>query len=153
MTSVGRAPALTRQERIERMRARTWVLHILYQWESTDPRRPLADVMEETLARRRVATGRVPLVRRHVAAVSEHMEDVDRALLEAMDNWRLERLSRVDRAILRLAVAEMLYLDDVPPKVGIQEGVRLAGQYGGHDSPRFVNGVLDAVLRSIGDAS
>ena len=78
---------------------------------------------------------------------------MDRALLEAMENWRLDRLSRVDRAILRLAVAEMLFLEDVPPKVAVQEGIRLAGQYGGHNSPRFVNGVLDAVLRSLGDRS
>ncbi len=147
------APALTRQERIQRTRARSWVLHILYQWESTDPHRPLAEVMEETLRRRRVAVDRVPLVRRHVTALADHQAEVDRALLEAMENWRLDRLSRVDRAILRLAVAEMLFLEDVPPKVAVQEGIRLAGQYGGHNSPRFVNGVLDAVLRSLGDRS
>jgi N utilization substance protein B len=65
-----------------------------------------------------------------------------------MENWRLDRLSRVDRSVLRLAITELLFLEDVPPKVAVQEGVRLAGQYGGDDSPRFVNGVLDAVLRS-----
>ena len=147
------APALTWQERIQRTRARSWVLHILYQWESRDPGRPLAEVMEETLKRRRVAADRVPLVRRHVAALADHQAEVDHALLEAMENWRLDRLSRVDRAILRLAVAEMIFLEDVPPKVAIQEGIRLAGQYGGHGSSRFVNGVLDAVLRSLGDRS
>ncbi|MSR22543.1 MAG: transcription antitermination factor NusB [Gemmatimonadetes bacterium] len=153
MSSSERAPALTRQERIERMRARSWVLHILYQWESTDSRRSLEQVMEDTLQRRRVAHGRVPFIRRHVEALARHMVEVDRAIAGAMENWRLDRLPRVDRAVLRLSVAELLFMDDVPPKVGIQEGIRLAGQYGGHDSSRFVNGVLDAVLRTLGAPS
>lgn len=140
---------LTRRERIERMRARSWVLQILYLWESLGCERPLDEVMEETLERRHIAEERVPLVRRHVAALSDHMGEVDDALSLAMENWRLDRLSRVDRAVLRLSTAELLFMKDVPAKVAVQEGVRLSGQYGGHDSPRFVNGVLDAILRTL----
>jgi N utilization substance protein B len=66
-----------------------------------------------------------------------------------VDNWRLERLSTLDRAVLRLAGTEMLFLDGVPPKVSIQEAIRLAEQYGGPDSPRFVNGVLDALYKGL----
>jgi N utilization substance protein B len=130
------------------MRARSWVLNILYQWESVGGSRSLADVAEDVLRRRRVARDRVDLIRRHVAALDEHLGEVDEVLGRAMENWRLDRLSRVDRSVLRLAITELLFLEDVPPKVAVQEGVRLAGQYGGDDSPRFVNGVLDAVLRS-----
>jgi len=53
--------------------------------------------------------------------------------------------------VLRLAAAELLFFDEVPPKVSIQEGIRLAEQYGGVDSPRFVNGVLDALYKRLGE--
>jgi transcription termination factor NusB len=55
----------------------------------------------------------------------------------------------MDRAVLRLGAAELLFLDDIPPRVSLQEAVRLAEQYGGADSPRFVNGVLDAFYRRV----
>ena len=60
-----------------------------------------------------------------------------------------------ERAILRevLAAAELLFVDEVPPKVSIQEGIRLAEQYGGPDSPRFVNGVLDALYKGLDEGA
>ncbi|NIQ57710.1 MAG: transcription antitermination factor NusB, partial [Gammaproteobacteria bacterium] len=64
-----------------------------------------------------------------------------------LTNWRLDRLSAIDRNVLRLAAAEMLFFDDVPPLVSIQEAVQLAEKYGTGESPRFVNGVLDALMR------
>jgi len=79
--------------------------------------------------------------------LQDNLPDVDRALQSALENWRLERLSVMDRSILRLAATELLYLEDIPPKVSIQEGIHLAEAYGGKDSPRFVNGVLDALYK------
>ena len=90
---------------------------------------------------------RLPYVRQLLGLVDEHLPELDRQLHDALENWRLERLSAIDRAVLRLAAAELLYVDEVPPKVTIQEGIRLAEQYGGPDSPRFVNGVLDALYK------
>jgi len=103
--------------------------------------------MLDTFRTRRVAPGRVPTVRAHVKRIEEHLEEVDRILGAAVDNWRLDRLSRIDRSVLRLSATEMLFDPDVPERVALKEGIRLAGQYGGPSSPRFVNGVLDAVLR------
>jgi N utilization substance protein B len=80
--------------------------------------------------------------------LQDHLPEVDRTLISALDNWRLERLSVMDRSILRLAATELLFLDEIPPKVSIQEGIHLAEAYGGKDSPRFVNGVLDALFKS-----
>ena len=89
----------------------------------------------------------VPIPRWSAATLDEHLREIDRALQDALENWHLSRLSSIDRGILRLAAAEMLFLDGIPPKVSIQEGIRLAEQYGGQDSPRFVNGVLDALYK------
>ena len=139
--------SLDRRERIDRMRARSWVLQILYLAETQDSGHPLSDAMDTVFRTRSVSPQRVPFVVRHVEVLDRHLEQIDGAIRDSMDNWRLERLSRVDRAVLRLAVAELFFPGDVPPKVAIQEGIRLAGQYGSGDSPRFVNGVLDAVYK------
>jgi N utilization substance protein B len=113
-----------------------------------DPRPSVGAAIETVFRTRHVAPSRKDLVRRHLTLVEDHLPAIDAVLQAAMDNWRLERLSRVDRSVLRLATAELLFSLDVPEKVALQEGVRLAGQYGAEESPRFVNGVLDAVYRT-----
>jgi N utilization substance protein B len=96
---------------------------------------------------RRIAPRRVPYVRQLLAALDEHLPEIDRILQRALQNWRLDRLSAIDRAVLRIGAAELLFSEDIPPKVAIQEAIRLAEAYGGQDSPRFVNGVLDALYK------
>jgi len=135
-------------ERIDRSRARAWVLQIHYRWESEGARGTLADALRDTMQTRHVSPKRLPYVRRVVAVLDGHLREIDDALRSALDNWRLERLSAMDRAVLRIATAEILHLEDVPPKVAIQEAIRLAEAYGGAESPRFVNGVLDALYKS-----
>ena len=85
-----------------------------------------------------------------MARLDEHLPEIDRALAGALDNWSLERLSSIDRGVLRIGAAELLFDDEIPPKVAIQEAIRLAEAYGGNDSPRFVNGVLDALFKRDG---
>ncbi len=138
---------LERRERIDRSRARAWALQIHYRWEAGSRSGTLRNALVETAATRRMAPARVPYVRRLLTTLDEHLPDVDRALVAALENWRLERLSHIDRGVLRIAAAEMLYFDDIPPKVSIREAIQLAEQYGGNDSPRFVNGVLDALFK------
>ena len=83
-----------------------------------------------------------------VEGVSSHLEEIDEKLMASSENWALDRMPVVDRAILRLAVFEMLYVDEVPVSVSINEAVELAKAYGGEDeSSRFVNGVLGRISR------
>jgi N utilization substance protein B len=135
------------RERIDRSRAREWALQIHYRWESEGKANSLRDALVQTLGTRRISPARLPYVRLVLSAIDDHLQGIDRALAMALDNWRLERVSSLDRAVLRIAAAEILYLDEIPPKVSIQEGIRLAEAYGGEDSPRFVNGVLDALYK------
>ena len=137
----------SRRERIDRIRARAWALQILYRWEATGGEESLRDTLVDTTATRRISPARLPYVRAVLSAVDGQLSEVDAWLERALDNWRLERLAVVDRALLRLAATEMLFMEDIPPRVSIQEAVRLAEQYGGPESPRFVNGVLDALYR------
>lgn len=85
-----------------------------------------------------------------VRGVEAHQDDIDERLEEASENWALSRMPIVDRSILRLAVYEMFHRDDVPVSVSINEAVELAKDFGGEeDSPRFVNGVLGRIARSM----
>jgi N utilization substance protein B len=83
---------------------------------------------------------------RLVSAVSRHRAEIDAELEDVTTNWRLERLGAIERSVLRLAAAE-LRDPATPPRVVIQEAVRLAERFGSEQSARFVNGVLDALAR------
>ena len=84
-----------------------------------------------------------------IAGVSDHAADIDARLARTSENWAVDRMPVVDRAILRIAVYEMLYVDEVPVSVAINEAVELAKLYGGEDdSSRFVNGVLGRIARA-----
>ncbi|MGH7409256.1 MAG: transcription antitermination factor NusB [Candidatus Methylomirabilales bacterium] len=82
-----------------------------------------------------------------VRGVAERGEIIDAAIQGVAEHWAFERLALVDRNILRLAAYELLFCEDIPPKVAINEAIELAKAFGGEESGRFVNGLLDA-LRS-----
>ena len=101
------------------------------------------------LLRERIADGHPPVPEhtvRLVEGVAEHSARID-ALIDAhASNWSIDRLPDVDRAILRMAVYELLWADDVPDAVVIDEAVELAKALSTDDSPAFINGVLGAIL-------
>lgn len=130
----------------ERSKARGWALRILYAWDSRDDT-PLEVVLDEFLSHRRIAPERRAYIRRVVQAVAADPEGLDAAIERSLTNWRLHRLATIDRNILRLAAAEMLRMEDIPPRVSIQEALTLAERYGTEQSPRFINGVLDALMQ------
>ena len=87
---------------------------------------------------------------RLIDGVDEKMLALNARLASTSENWKLDRMPVVDRCILRLAAYEMLYVDEVPVSVAINEAVELAKGFGGEDeSPRFVNGVLGRIARQI----
>lgn len=85
-----------------------------------------------------------------VAAASEHTAQIDALIASASKNWRIDRMSRVDRNILRLGACELLAFRDVPVKVVINEAVELAKRFGTAESSAFVNGVLDRIAGAAG---
>ncbi|HEX6371827.1 MAG TPA: transcription antitermination factor NusB [Longimicrobium sp.] len=133
-----------------RSRARGWALQALYAWEQRGAAAEMGmPVLQDLFASLRVSPANRPYAEILVRLVGQNLEKIDRTITEALTNWRLERLAVVDRAILRLGTAEMMFVDDVPPRMCIREMVQLAEKYGTADSPRFVNGVLDAVMRRV----
>jgi N utilization substance protein B len=81
--------------------------------------------------------------------ITDNLEQVDGMIAEAASNWRIARIAATDRNLLRIAVFEMLKMEDVPPQVAINEALEIAKRFAGEDSPKFINGVLDAVRSKI----
>ncbi len=135
--------------RIDRTRARAWALQIHYQWDVGERKGTVVEALEAVVAMRRVAESRMPYLRRLMAELDVRGDELDELLEVALDNWRMERLALLDRGILRIAAAELICFDEIPPKVSIQEAVRLAERYSGPESPGFVNGVLDALYKRV----
>lgn len=82
-------------------------------------------------------------------AVQNNLEDIDKLIEDSTEDWTVSRLARMDRSILRLAVGEMKYVDDVDYSTSIDEAVELAKHFAGDDSYKFINGVLGAVVKKL----
>ncbi|MDD5108048.1 MAG: transcription antitermination factor NusB [Candidatus Omnitrophica bacterium] len=80
-----------------------------------------------------------------LGGVIGHMQEIDRKISKYAANWQLERMAFVDRNIMRLGCFELLYREDIPPKVAINEAVELAKKYSGTESGKFVNAILDQI--------
>ena len=129
-------------------RARARALQALYAWDlrGGEPLDRVASQVWDDLA---IAPDERAFASRIVRGIISDAAEIDEALRDVTTNWRLERLGAVERAVLRIAAAE-LRRGDPPPRVTIQEAVRLAERYGSAQSARFVNGVLDALARKMG---
>lgn len=123
----------------ERRKARHQALHILYQREIT------GETIGEILGRcgwSEEDGEPLPFTRELLSGVEVHQAQLDGAIEGISENWVLSRMPIVDRNILRMAAYEILFDDDIPDSVSINEAVEMAKVYGGDDSSKFVNGIL-----------
>ena len=81
--------------------------------------------------------------------IFQHAIDVDELIKNRSKNWDFDRITLIDKLILRMALVEMIYMDEIPPKVSIAEGVEIAKQFSTEDSSGFINGILDAVYNEM----
>jgi transcription antitermination protein NusB len=143
-----------------RRRAREFALQILYQ---LDVQEQLSDeqaigMFWKSFAATAEAEGALavdlgdiqPFAEKLVRGVREHLAEIDGQIQSASKNWRLERMARVDRNLLRLALYELKFVDDVPAKVAINEAIEIAKRYGTSESSAFVNGILDRCREELG---
>ncbi|HEX7651200.1 MAG TPA: transcription antitermination factor NusB [Candidatus Paceibacterota bacterium] len=134
--------------------ARSVVLQTLFEWDTT---RASADATHDILARNKAEFGGdgadEPFMETLLAGVLAKKEDLDLIIAKAAPDWPLEKIAPVDRNILRMGLFELLFSDrsQVPAKVAINEAIELAKTFGGDSSGRFVNGVLGAVYKEMGE--
>ena len=132
-------------------KARETVLRMLFQWElgKDEPER----VKQSYWQRSRADSPLRTISNSLFDQVLERREAIDRLLGVHAEHWRLERMSAVDRNILRLAVSEFLTRSDVAPAVAINEALEIARRYSTDESVGFINGVLDAIRRELSGAA
>jgi len=84
-----------------------------------------------------------------VSKVVGHRKEIDFTLQKYSEHWTLDRMTVIDRNILRLGVCELMYSQTIPPKVAINEAVEIAKKYGSEESPDFINGILDKIFKEM----
>ncbi len=87
--------------------------------------------------------------KRLVLGVLEHCQELDRLIEKYSENWRLDRINIIERNILRMALFELLYCEEIPPKVTMNEAIDLGKRYGSEDSGGFINGILDRIQNEV----
>lgn len=108
-----------------------WAAH-----DDEGPRDPAADAFAREL----------------IVGVQQHQAEIDQLIEAQSHNWRLERMQRIDRNVLRIGVFELQHLADIPRKVTINEAVELAKNFGNEASSAFINGLLDRIAGTVGKA-
>ena len=134
-----------------RSRGRAYALQVLYALDLNERPSP-ADEIETVLRLFASDLGElepasIDFARQLVCTARESLDSIDESITDVSRNWRLDRMSRVDRNILRLATFELRDSPEVPIKVVINEAVELAKRFGAHESPAFVNGLLDRIAQ------
>jgi N utilization substance protein B len=92
-------------------------------------------------------------IRKLILGVLESLSVLDGTISKVSHHWSIERMARVDRNLLRLAVYEMLFCDEIPVNVTINEAIEIAKRFGGEESPGFINGILDTIAKKIEEIS
>jgi len=130
-----------------RRRAREIALQVLYQREFDHGE--IEEALDLFRNNFEALKGAMDFSERLVKGVEQHREDLDRIIEQYSSHWKVDRMTHVDRTILRIATYELLYCDDIPTKVAINEAIDIGKKYGSEDSGAFINGVLDKVQSEV----
>ena len=129
-----------------RRKAREYGLQALYMHEVADT--PLEDMLKLDWVEREIPDDIRDFSIALITGTLERSDEIDDRIRRFSRNWKLERMTIVDRCILRMTIFEMLFMPDIPVAVTINEGIELGKLYGGEGSGQFINGILDAIKNS-----
>ena len=130
----------------KRTQAREYALQLLYQIDLTGGN--LEEVFKDFWQSNPSSADIREFSERVTRGALAHKKEIDETIIRYTENWNLDRMAVVDRNVLRLATFELLYAEDIPPKVTINEAVNMAKKYSQVESGKFVNGVLDKISHS-----
>ena len=130
----------------KRSKAREYALQILYQLDVTRAQAP--QILQDFWAVHPAPADVRAFATQVVEGTVEHLAQINQLIARHANNWDITRMAIVDRNILRLGAYELLYLDEVPVKVCLNEAVELAKRFGDEESSKFVNGILDTIHKT-----
>jgi N utilization substance protein B len=131
----------------KRRKARESTLQILFQLEFND--RGLENIFDSFWQEKKASREIKEYCQWLVEGIVSHRERIDRLIQSVSENWRLDRMALVDRNVLRVAVFELLYEENLAPAIVIDEAIEVSKKYSSEESATFVNGILDAVRKKI----
>src|SRR3989338_10882244 len=129
--------------------SRTIDMQSLYEWDFHNKRKPLTEITNQNVSQLAPGMEDEKFVYDLVSGVEKNIDKIDEIISKTATDWPLDQISPVDRSILRLGVYELMFSNEVPPKVAINEAVELGKTFGGSSSGKFVNGVLGTLFRQI----
>ena len=132
----------------KRRSSRELALKFLYQFELNEG--DLDEQINLFLVRNASPEDVESFMKELVVSLIDKMEEIDEIIQKFSDHWILDRMTVIDRNILRMGTCELLFIFSTPPKVVINEAIDIAKKYGNEDSPEFINGILDKVYKEIG---
>lgn len=131
---------------ITRRKLREKVLQILYAYELSNDS---LEVMFEDLLQEVIDEESKEFVKSLTLLTIKHRDEYDEMIKQVVKNWEIQRIAVIDRLLIRMATCEMLHFPDIPPKVSINEVIEIAKRYSTDQSDKFINGVLDAILKKL----
>ena len=132
----------------KRTEAREYALQLLYKYDITAE--PVTELDLFWVEDKEIAPPVNDFALQLVSGAIKHQEQIDKKISGFAANWELKRMAAVDRNVLRLGAFELLYLEDIPAKVSINEAVDLAKKYSGEEAGKFANGILDSIKKDCG---
>jgi len=129
-----------------RRKARELALQAMFQSEFT--KKPTLEQLTLLVENFQVNKKALPYAVAILEGIADHMVEIDQLIAKHAENWRLDRMSPVDRNIIRIAVYELIYCKDVPETVSINEAIEIAKKFSTNDAKSFINGILDAIVKS-----
>jgi N utilization substance protein B len=126
--------------------ARELAMKVLYRYEEGDT--DLQGILHAVLDEKSYAENDKMFSKQLVEKTIDNLVEIDKNIVKVLKNWPYDRISVIDKTILRIGACEILYFDDIPSQVSINEAIEISKKYGGKDSGRFINGILDAVKKN-----
>ena len=130
---------------MKRKEERELVFKALYSLHM-DPN-PIDKIIDDVISLNDISGEISEYVKISIANIIKHKDEVDAIIERFLSNWDFKRVSPIDISLLRLAIGEMLYSSDIPPEVSINEVIELSKKYSNDNAPKFINGILDSVLK------
>ena len=125
-------------------------MQTLYEWDfyKQDDKK-ITEFIKENMQEFAKSNDGIDFVKEEVTGVIEKIKEIDQVIEKAAPEWPLDQIAMVDRNILRLGVYELLFAEDIPPKVAINEAIELGKSFGGKSSGKFINGVLGGIYKNM----
>lgn len=137
---------------MSRRLARETALQVLFQRDLTSEQLDITETVQRWAGEFAIPEASIVFAQELVNGTITHGEEIDKKISSFAQDWTIDRMANVDRNVMRLATYEILFRPDIPGRVSLNEAIELAKRFGGEESAKFVNGILDKIVDSISKA-